>query len=160
MSAHHLNASLAATSSLGLALGVRLVVSPLVSIAPPPQAINTTTAAALPPPRLGSLGAGVAARDLFRVSRRPSPVVFDPVPPAAVPTILSARPPLILVGVVWDRGNDPTALIEGFPGLEGARPVRRSETIAGLRVAAISFERVVIAGQDTTWTLTVREPWR
>ena len=54
----------------------------------------------------------------------------------------------------------PQGLVEGLPGADGPRPVRPGETIAGLRVKAIKPDRVVITGLDTTWTLTVREPWR
>jgi hypothetical protein len=32
--------------------------------------------------------------------------------------------------------------------------------VGPLRVRRIERERVVIAGLDTVWTLTVREPWR
>jgi hypothetical protein len=66
----------------------------------------------------------------------------------------------VLAGIVWDGGKDPAALIEGFPGITGARSVHRDEVIAGLRVKRIAAGAVVIVGLDTTWTLTVREPWR
>lgn len=65
-----------------------------------------------------------------------------------------------LVGVVWDGGRDPTALIEGFPGVEGPRSVRPGDTLAELRVTRITANREKVVGLDTTWTSTVREPWR
>jgi hypothetical protein len=102
----------------------------------------------------------LVARDPFRVTRRPSNIVYDPVSPAQPATPPPPKPVLALVGIVWDSGRDPTALIEGLPGVEGPRPVRHGETIAGLRVRAIKPDRVLITGLDTTWTLTVREPWR
>jgi len=99
-------------------------------------------------------------RDPFRVTRRPATVLYDPLrlaQPALPPT---PKPALALVGIVWDTGRDPTALVEGLPGADGPRAVRQGETIAGLRVRTITRDRLVITGLDTTWTLTVREPWR
>jgi hypothetical protein len=57
-------------------------------------------------------------------------------------------------------GMSPSAVIEGFPGVEGSRVVRVGDAVAGLRVKTISNGRVVIAGTDTTWVLKVREPWK
>jgi hypothetical protein len=65
---------------------------------------------------------------------------------------------LVLVGLV--DGSPATAVIEGFPGVEGARLVRVGDVIAGVRVAAIGSRTVRLAGMDTVWTLTVREPWQ
>jgi type II secretory pathway component PulC len=108
----------------------------------------------------GSLVVGLVARDPFRMTRRPSDVVYDPVRLAQPATPPVPKPVLSLVGIVWDNGNDPTVLIDGLPGVEGAHPLRTGETIGGLRVKAIKPDRVVISGLDTTWMLTVREPWR
>ena len=99
-------------------------------------------------------------RDPFRVTRRPAAVLYDPVRISQPAIPAPQKPALALVGIVWDSGKDPTALVEGIPGADGPRPVRRGETIAGLRVKAIKQDRVLITGLDTTWTLTVREPWR
>jgi hypothetical protein len=63
-----------------------------------------------------------------------------------------------LLGLV--TGAEATAVIEGFPGVEGARVVRVGDVVAGLRVKQIASDRVVIVGMDTTWVLKVREPWR
>jgi hypothetical protein len=97
--------------------------------------------------------------DLFRASRRPAPVPYDPargdrVAAADVPP----RPVLSLVGIV--AGPEPTALIEGFPGIEGARVTRVGEVVAGLVVQRIDVTRVRVEGMDTVWVLMVREPWR
>jgi len=68
------------------------------------------------------------------------------------------KPTLILDGVV--NGVDPSAVIEGLPGVEGSRVVRVGDVVAGLQVKRITDSRVVIAGMDTTWVLEVREPWK
>jgi hypothetical protein len=68
------------------------------------------------------------------------------------------KPTLVLVGIV--AGLDPTAVIEGFPGIEGSRVVRVGDVVAALRVRSIGPIGVRITGMDTVWTLTVREPWR
>ncbi len=161
MTAISTNASLLAVGSVGIALAVRLVASPLVPIGVPTRV--GTVATPLPAPTAAhpdSLAAALVARDPFRVTRRPSNVVYDPVRLAQPATPLPPKPVLALVGIVWDNGRDPTALVEGLPGVDGPRPVRQGETIAGLRVKLIKSDRVVIAGLDTTWTLTVREPWK
>jgi hypothetical protein len=161
MSARHVNGALIAAMLGGFALGVRLVAAPLVRVgirerAAPPAHIAAPQLQAHP----DSLVAVLVGRDPFRVTRRPSNVVYDPVRMAQPATPPSPKPVLALVGIVWDNGRDPTALIEGLPSVDGPRPVRQGENIAGLRVKSIKPDRVVITGLDTTWTLTVREPWR
>ncbi len=161
MTTAHLNASLIVIGSAGLALGVRFVASPLVRVPVPPPVRGASTVATVPPPaRPDSLVGALVERDPFRVTRRPAAVLYDPVRSSQPPIPASARPALALVGIVWDSGKDPTALVEGIPGADGPRPVRQGETIAGLRVKTIKQDRVLITGLDTTWTLMVREPWR
>ncbi len=161
MTAPHANISLITTGSVGLALAVRLAALPLVRVAIPPRAENASSVgASIPASYPDSLAAALVAHDPFRVAHRPSDILYDPVrlaQPASPPV---PKPALALVGIVWDTGRDPTALVEGLPGVDGPRPVRQGETIAGLRVRTIKPDRVVITGLDTTWTLTVREPWR
>ena len=161
MSAAHINASLIVMGSVGLALAVRLVASPLVRVVVPPRVgVAPSAALAHAPLQPDSLVAALVGRDPFRLTRRPAAFLYDPVrlgQPGAPP---SPKPVLAVVGIVWDNGRDPTALVEGLPGGEGARPIRQGETIAGLRVKAIRSDRVEITGLDTTWILTVREPWR
>jgi hypothetical protein len=161
MSAGHLNAALVTVGSVGFALGIRLVASPLVRVSLPPPAETAPASTTFPPQaQPESLVAALVGRDPFRVARRPAAVLYDAVrlaQPALPPT---PKPLLVLVGIVWDNGRDPTALVEGLPGTDGPRPVRDGETVRGLRVRTIKPDRVVITGLDTTWTLTVREPWR
>jgi hypothetical protein len=63
-----------------------------------------------------------------------------------------------LVGIV--AGPEPTAVIDGFPGIDGSRVVRIGDVVATLRIRSIGLTGVRITGMDTVWTLTVREPWR
>lgn len=147
-------------SSAGLALGVRAVFGSRVHVTVPARESGETAVQVRTLVQPGAAAAVIVARDPFRITRRPSSVAYDrtplvPLPPSALP-----KPPLVLVGLVWDQGRDPTALVEGFPGVDGARPVRIGERIARWRVNAITSDRVVVSGPDTTWTLRVREPWR
>ena len=161
MNVRSINAALLATALLGLPLGVRLAAWPLVRVVvPPPASAEAVVSTAVSPREPDSLVHLIVARDPFRVTRRPSNVVYDPLRLAQPATPPAPKPALALVGIVWDSGRDPTALVEGLPGADGPRPVRSGETIAGLRVKTIKPDRVVITGLDTTWTLTVREPWR
>ena len=102
--------------------------------------------------------AAVASRDPFRIGRRPLLPAYDPLRLAEQLAPPPPKPTLILVGVV--NGLAPSAVIEGFPGIEGSRVVRVGDVVAGLQVKKITNDRVVIAGMDTTWVLGVREPWK
>lgn len=106
-----------------------------------------------------SLTQVVVSGDLFRAGRRPADIAYDPLRGAsAVPTDGPPKPQLTLVGVV--SGGEPSAVIEGFPGVEGSRVVRVGDVVAGLRVKSIATHGVRIVGMDTVWTLTIKEPWR
>jgi hypothetical protein len=119
----------------------------------------------LPPPAASyrpysadSLARMTVARDLFRSMRRPASLAYDP-QRATVPDVPQApKPALALVGLI--AGAQPSAVIEGFPGIEGSRVVRVGDVVGALRVKRIEGDRVVIVGMDTTWVLTVREPWK
>ncbi len=161
MTSTHVNTLLATVASIGLALGARLVAWPLVQVDVPTR-VDAAAVPGSPAPSLEPdlLVAKLVSHDPFRFRRRPSPVQYDPVRLAQAATPPSPKPPLVLVGIVWDRRSDATALVEGIPGVEGPRLLRLGETVGGLRVKAIKPDRLVITGLDTTWTLTVREPWR
>lgn len=117
-----------------------------------------------PPPSLASpypaesLGRLAVARDLFRAGRRPAATLYNPIRGVQPVGNAPPKPVLAVVGIV--SGKEPTAVIEGFPGIEGARVVRVGDVIAGLRVKRISAAAVRLTGLDTVWTLTVREPWQ
>lgn len=98
-------------------------------------------------------------RDPFRLSRTPAAVRYDP-----LGTVVEASPPpaprpqLILTGILW--GPRPTAVIEGILGTDGPRLVRPGDVINGFRVVRILRDGLTVRGADTTWNLTIREPWR
>lgn len=103
--------------------------------------------------------ASLIHRDPFRLDRSPAAVRYDPngiraeaAPPPA------PRPQLFVTGILW--GPRPTAIIEGIPGTEGPRLVRQGDEIHDFRVLRIARNALTIRGSDTTWTLTIREPWR
>jgi len=106
-----------------------------------------------------SLAQATITGDLFRAGRRPAPVPYDPARgDQAAAADLPPKPVLSLVGIV--AGPEPTALIEGFPGIEGARVTRVGDVVAGLRMQRIDLTGVRVVGMDTVWVLTVREPWK
>jgi hypothetical protein len=143
--------ALVAAASLGLAAVVRLASSPLGRVAVPPPADAAPQPVAATPVRGGeSPGGALIAHDPFRITRRPSIASYDPAglaQPAAPPP---PKPSLVLLGIVWDTGTDPAALVDGLPGADGPRPVRQGETVSGLRVTAIRRDRVLVTGLDTT----------
>lgn len=105
-----------------------------------------------------SLDQKVVGRDPFRPSHRPAPVAFDPNPPPPTPAAPPPpKPALLVTGIMW--GRDPGAVLEGVPGVDGARLVRAGDEIAGFRVRRITDQKVTVTGMDTTWALEVRKPW-
>ena len=147
--------------SLGLLTGARVVAWPLVRVTlPPPTETRSVDAPPAPPIAAESLGRPAVARDPFRFARRPAAVAYDPLRVGQPPVPTTPKPVLTLVGIVWDGGKDPTALLEGLPGTDGPRSVRTGEVVNGLHVKRIDRDRVAILGLDTAWTLTVREPWK
>lgn len=105
-----------------------------------------------------SLDQKLVARDPFRPSHRPARVAYDPNPAPATPVAPPPpKPALTLTGIVW--GRDPAAVLEGVPGVDGARLVRAGEELAGFRVRRITAQKVTVTGMDTTWVLEVRKPW-
>lgn len=99
------------------------------------------------------------SHDAFRVDRQPAAVAYDPARgamPVGVPSV--PKPALALVGLVG--GDHPSAVIEGFPAIEGSRVVRTGDVVGGLQVKRIERDRAVVVGMDTTWVLKVREPWK
>ena len=107
---------------------------------------------------LNTLADRIVGADVFRLLRRPSPVAFrasgDGDPPSA-PT--PVKPPLALSGVI---GGPPwTGLLDGVPGHDQSVLVHAGDTLAKLLVRSVTRNRVEIVGLDTTWQLTVRNPW-
>ena len=109
-------------------------------------------------PSWDSLSAVLVSRDPFRVGRTLAPVGFSPNPvePSYAPPD-PPKPVLLLTGIVW--GAEPSAVIEGLPGIEGGRLMRPGDVAVGIRLQRITAGHVVLSGMDTTWTLSVRRPW-
>jgi hypothetical protein len=143
---------------------VALGLAALMSAATMPTArvrVNTGAApdAVLTDPKaahsnLDSAAKLVAARDLFRRSRRPSDIAGNTPVPAI--ELVVARPELRLLGMV--TGPSPTAVIVGLPGGPEIRVVRQGDVVAGFTVRRISSFGVEVRGMDTTWLLTVGKP--
>lgn len=146
----------------GLVVTTRLAVRPLAQVTLPEPTVAPARSAEARPTRVPSesLVTQVVARNAFRVTRRPAAVAYDPQALAPPDESTAPRPALSVVGIVWDGGRDPTALLEGLPGVDGPRAVRRGEHVGDLRIRTIARDHVIVLGSDTTWILTVREPWR
>src|SRR6266436_3258254 len=99
-----------------------------------------------------SVGA-IVSRDPFRIGRRPTLPAYDPQRLAEQVAPPVPKPILLLVGVV--NGREPSAVIEGFPGVEGSRVMRVGDVVARLQVKSITNGRVVVAGMDNNWVLEV-----
>jgi hypothetical protein len=153
-------AALIATGCLGLVAVVRLAAWPLVRVSLPPNSESTATAATTVAP--SSIApesvAAIASRDPFRPGRRPLLPAYDPLRLAQQLALPPPRPMLLLVGIV--DGANPSAVVEGFPGVEGSRVVRVGDVVAGFAIKKVSRGQVMISGMDTTWVLKVREPWK
>jgi hypothetical protein len=101
------------------------------------------------------------SRPMFRADRQRSATPYDGTEMSApeIPVPASVPKPLLAVsGIVV--GPEPAVLLEGLPGLERSVVLRKGDSAQGVRVVRIEHERVFLAGFDTTWTLTVRNPWR
>lgn len=145
---------------LGVTASVRIAIGPIARIELPRSPVDDSNA------HVSSTRSRIAAesvvavvsRDPFRIGRRPLIPAYDPLRLAEQLAPPPPKPRLNLVGVL--NGMEPSAVIEGLPGVEGSRVVRVGDVVAGLTVKKIANGRVVIAGMDTTWVLEVREPWK
>jgi hypothetical protein len=145
---------------LGITASLRIATGPIARVELPRSPVDAPTA------HFSSTGGRIAtesiativSRDPFRIGRRPLLPAYDPLRLAEQLAPSPPKPTLSLVGVL--NGIEPSAVIEGLPGVEGSRVVRVGDIVAGLTVKKITNGRVVIAGMDTTWVLEVREPWK
>lgn len=124
-----------------------------------PAAVPDPPPAAQPPSALrpDSLASRVAARNPFRFSRTPSTwnrQVTSTMPPATPVAERPPRPALTLAGIIL--GDEPAALIEGLPGVEGTRVMRIGERWLDYQLREVTADHAVVAGSDTTWVLRVR----
>jgi hypothetical protein len=145
---------------LGLIVVVRLATGPLVRVnLPAASAFPAPTRAGEIAPKIGSDSvAAIVSRDPFRIGHWPALPAYDPLRLAEQLAPPPPRPALVLAGLM--DGVEAAAVIEGFPGVEGARVVREGDVIGLLTVRKVGSGRVVITGMDTTWVLQVREPWK
>jgi len=159
MNLNSLRLALLIAACLGLIVAVRLAAWPLVQITLPVAAEATKAASNTETSKISTDSvAAIASRDPFRIGRRPALPAYDPLRLAEQQAPPPLRPPLLLVGII--DGSSPSAVIEGFPGVDGARVVRVGDVVAGLAVKKVSNGQVVVTGMDTTWVLQVREPWK
>ena len=101
----------------------------------------------------------IASADPFRLDRKPATVAYgapDTVAARAAAQAAAPRPPLVLVGIV---GPPWRALLDGIPGHDGSTVLHPGQTVAGLRIAAITATTTTVMGMDTTWHLTVKRTW-
>ena len=145
---------------LGLIAVVRLAAWPLVRVTLPAvsDSVSTRLRTAGKKPIAAESVAAIAWRDPFRIGRRPAFPPYDPLRLDQQAAPSPPRPSLALVGLM--DGSPPSAVIEGLPGVEGARVVRPGDVVGGLVIKKVGFGRVTITGMDTTWVLQVREPWK
>ena len=107
---------------------------------------------------LDSLAREAITGALFRATRALTTVAYDPSPgPEAPQSPPPPRPLLVLEGIAW--GTPPQIIVEGLPGSDGPKLLQRGDTAGGVRVVRIDPSRALLAGYDTTWTLTVRTEW-
>lgn len=123
-------------------------------------ASSPTSGAHLPdaPTSLDSLRLAVINRNPLRMSRSPADVAYSLLP--AEPPYVEPPPPkpqLVLTGILWS--DEPSAIVEGLPGVEGARVLRVGESSGSIRIRRITRQDVTLVGMDTTWVLQVRKPW-
>lgn len=147
-----------ASSGVGAVLWAAVALPVTVPGMGPPRVSTAPHAFALPYP-VDSLARLAVSRDVFRSARRAPSVAYDPQRTAApVEASQPPKPVLALLGLVV--GAEATAVIEGFPGVEGARVVRVGDVVSGIRVQGIARNQVRLVGMDTVWVLQVREPWQ
>ena len=160
MSTGTLRLALIVVGLLGVIAVVRLAAWPLVRVTLPPvsDSVSTARVTAAKQTIAPDSVAAIVSRDPFRIGHRPALAAYDPLRLAEQLAPPPPRPALVLVGVM--DGVTPSAVVEGFPGVEGARVVRPGDVIGGLAIKKVGSGRVTITGLDTTWVLQVREPWK
>lgn len=127
---------------------------PMPAIAPPvPQRAPRALAAGFSIP--DSVRHRISRAGPFRETRVPAPRRFDARLAVATPAVLPLRPVLVLSGIVW--GHEPGAIIDGLPGIEGGRLLRRGDRVGEIAVTSITRDQVRLRGFDSTWILRVRE---
>lgn len=81
---------------------------------------------------------------------------FEPASVEVVAEVREVKPHLVLRGLA---GGPPwSALVEGIPEFPGQVILTQHDSVAGLIIARVKRDTVVIRGRDTTWTLTLDGP--
>jgi len=109
---------------------------------------------------LAAAAARIRARNPFRLDRRPTELLYnpwEPSVPAVAPPPPRAIPPLVLAGLIGPPWN---ALVEGVPGRETGVFFALGEERHGITFVGLRGDSVLLAGFDTTWTLTARRGWQ
>lgn len=149
-------ALISGAGAIALASGYDLRRSPGVaqpdSAIPGAESLRAGPVAGRPPIDLGRL----LARNLFRSARQPPGVPYDPsrTEPVQRPQPFS----LVLVGLL--HGAHPAALIQGFPGVEGARVLGLSEEFGGYRLVRLDVTGVTLLRGSDSVHLKIQEASR
>jgi len=143
-------AALLILSCAGFLVCIRIALWPMVSIQLPAPSVSQK-AKVSSRPAFKPQPARIIEHNPFRLSRKASPVAYNPLRLGEQAETPSPTPALTLLGLII--GSDKTAIIRGFPGIEGPRVVREGDHIAGIVVKDIGINGVRLAGFDTTWVL-------
>lgn len=159
MNAQYLAVLLPVAAVSGVGVLIMSATTPLLRPSRPPAGGRAVTAE---PAQDSGASKPWAALAPFRRNRQLPARRFDAVAMAAQTIANEAprapRPQLILRGIVF--GATPIALIEGLPGLEGARGLRQGERLGDLLIRSVDRKEVRVTSGDTAWTLVIREPGR
>jgi hypothetical protein len=102
--------------------------------------------------QLTSAAESVAWADPFRVERRPSVPIVDPLVAAN-----SVTSPAVRLQVTGTGGGSPwRAIVSGIPGHEEGVLVSAGDTLGGMRVRAVKRDTVIIVTRDSTITFTLK----
>ena len=142
-----------------LAVSAVLLAAPVIPdpVLAPRQALPAASGLRQAEPTATSLERGLA-RPLFRRTRKPARLAFDPDRAAGEVAMEPSepRPQLSLSGIVWSPR--PIAVLEGLPNITGSTVMRTGDRTAGVWVKRIGRESVTLEGFDTTWVLKLRNP--
>jgi hypothetical protein len=111
---------------------------------------------------LRAVAESVAAFDPFRIDRRPAGVAFGTAVTGAAVATRVATPPLHVDGIVGvgNGGRRWGALLGGVVGHDVPVLVHAGDTVGGVLVRRVGRDTVVVQLSDSTWRLTVRQPWQ
>lgn len=129
----------------------------------PEVAPTPAQASVKPAPRVfGRASQAMADSAIAAITRSATFQLFHGQPPvtAVVPGQGGApslvRPALVLTALAGSAR--PAAVLEGVPGVDGARVFRVGDTSGGVRLVAIKGAVAMVSGFDTIWQLRVRQP--